>query len=401
MSGENPDDMTKEELLEYVEKLEENERELENQVARLTQEVTSKRGRRGSGKQAEAEDDLQRMEEENLTLRDQLSNKEVEINQLKETRVAAEARRELAEAAKKDADTEIAKLKKTIDELSRNVQDLSKKSSTADNLSKTARDEKKKLVEESMRLFKENETIRRENDDLHAEVQRLNANVDDRDIALEKLHEALEQTKQSKESGDVHFEDAQNRILELERELKEANDQLKQSVGKEREWEEERANLKNDYKGLATKLSNQLAAAEKEAKEYKKKVQELSVTNPTAIGEKVRQIETLQQEKAVLEADLERLTRALEQEEQEKEVLAHTVMDYKKEINQKVRQCGTHVPTYPRARPAAAFTVMLSSLVCRSPKGCTRSRSGSSSSRPRWTCCKRSSRTAARRWARL
>ena len=172
-------------------------------------------------------------------------------------------------------------------------------------------------------------------------------------------------------------------------------------MGKEREWEEERANLKNDYKGLATKLSNQLAAAEKEAKEYKKKVQELSVTNPTAIGEKVRQIETLQQEKAVLEADLERLTRALEQEEQEKEVLAHTVMDYKKEINQKVRQCGTHVPTYPRARPAAAFTVMLSSLVCRSPKGCTRSRSGSSSSRPRWTCCKRSSRTAARRWARL
>ena len=342
MSGENPEDMTKEELLEYVNRLEDRNEQLEEDIGQLTREVASKRGRRGSGKDAEMADELDRAESENLTLREQLSNKEVEISQLKETRVAAEARRELAEAAKKDADAEIAKLKKTIDELSRNVQDLSKKSSTADNLSKTARDEKKKLVEESMRLFKENENIRRENDDMHAEVQRLNEQVVDRDIALEKLHEALEQTKQIKESGDVNFEDAQSRILELERELKEANDQLKQSVGKEREWEEERASLKNEYKTLATKLSSQLVAAEKDAKEFKKKVQELSVTNPTAIGEKVRQIEMLQQEKAVLEADLERLTRALEQEEQEKEVLAHTVMDYKKEINQKVRSLPAH-----------------------------------------------------------
>ena len=339
MSGQNPDEMTKEELEEYVTRLETENDSLKDDVQDLTTQLhqaTTKKGRRNSGKEGDPGDEIDQLNEENSRLQDLLSSKENEITELKQAKVAAETRKELSDAAKKQSDEEIVKLKKHVEELNRDIANLNKKNSSADNNTKEAKKERKQLADESRGLFKENDRLRTENDDLTSHIVALEEKVTDRDIALAKLYEELNSSKLSKENADLHVEDAQRHVLELERELNEANDHLLLSVGKEREWEEERIRERTDNREKITVLQNKLMIAENEAKQSKKKVQELSVTNPTAMGEKVRQVEILTQDKAALEADVAELKRALVQEEHEKEILAHALDGIQKEINQKV-----------------------------------------------------------------
>ena len=339
MSGHNPDDMTKEELEEYITGLEKENDALKEDVSALTIQVhnaTSKKGRRSSGKEGDAGDEIELLTEENARLQDLLSTKEVEISDLKQAKIAAETRKELLDAAKKQSDEEIVKLKKHVEELNRDIANLNKKNSSADNNTKEAKKERKQLAEETKSLFRDNDRLRTENDDLTNHIVALEEKVTDRDIALAKLYEELNSSKLSKENADLHVEDAQRHVLELERDLKEANDHLMLAVGKEREWEEERIKERTDNRDKLTQLQNKLAVAENDARQSKKKVQELSVTNPTAMGEKVRQVDMLTQDKAALEADIAELKRALVQEEHEKEILAHALDGIQKEINQKV-----------------------------------------------------------------
>ena len=339
MSGHNPDDMTKEELEEYITGLEKENDALKEDVSALTIQVhnaTSKKGRRSSGKEGDAGDEIELLTEENARLQDLLSTKEVEISDLKQAKIAAETRKELLDAAKKQSDEEIVKLKKHIEELNSDIANLNKKNSSADNNTKEAKKERKQLAEETKSLFRDNDRLRTENDDLTSHIVALEEKVTDRDIALAKLYEELNSSKLSKENADLHVEDAQRHVLELERDLKEANDHLMLAVGKEREWEEERIKERTDNRDKLTQLQNKLAFAENDARQSKKKVQELSVTNPTAMGEKVRQVDMLTQDKAALEADIAELKRALVQEEHEKEILAHALDGIQKEINQKV-----------------------------------------------------------------
>ena len=339
MSGHNPDDMTKEELEEYITGLEKENDALKEDVSALTIQVhnaTSKKGRRSSGKEGDAGDEIELLTEENARLQDLLSTKEVEISDLKQAKIAAETRKELLDAAKKQSDEDIVKLKKHVEELNRDIANLNKKNSSADNNTKEAKKERKQLAEETKSLFRDNDRLRTENDDLTSHIVALEEKVTDRDIALAKLYEELNSSKLSKENADLHVEDAQRHVLELERDLKEANDHLMLAVGKEREWEEERIKERTDNRDKLTQLQNKLAFAENDARQSKKKVQELSVTNPTAMGEKVRQVDMLTQDKAALEADIAELKRALVQEEHEKEILAHALDGIQKEINQKV-----------------------------------------------------------------
>ena len=339
MSGQNPDEMTKEELEVLLNLLEKENDTLKDEVRDLTNQVhqaTTKKGRRNSGKEGDPGDEIEQLNEENSRLNDLLSNKEVEISELKQAKIAAETRRELLDAAKKQSDEEIVKLKKHVEELNRDIANLNKKNSSADNNTKEAKKERKQLADESRGLFKENDRLRIENDDLTSHIVALEEKVTDRDIALEKLIDELNSSKLSKENADLRVEDAERHVLELERDLKEAHEHLRLAVGKEREWEEERIKERTDNRDKLSALQNRLVIAENDAKQSKKKVQELSVTNPTAMGEKVRQVELLTQDKAGLEADVVELKRALVQEEHEKEILAHALDGIQKEINQKV-----------------------------------------------------------------
>ena len=315
MSGPNPDDMTKEELEEYITGLEKENDALKEDVAALTIQVhnATSKGRRSSGKEGDAGDEIELLTEENARLQDLLSTKEVEVCELKQAKIAAETRKELLDATKKQSDEEIVKLKKHVEELNSDIANLNKKNSSADNNTK----EEAKALETDVAEFKrasvqeehEKGILAHTLDGMQKEInQKVSVEVDNEREELERLKaEVILLQQKLRENNDV----TERSLKEIEVLTHEKDDLLNwRQVYEDGHGLEELArsqrNLKEDKRRLGMALeqmSNKLSEVDNEREELERLKAEVTLLpqklreNNDVTEKALKEIEVLTHEK--------------------------------------------------------------------------------------------------------
>ena len=149
-------------ITEENEKQKEEINALNGDIKELTTELVSKRGRRGTGKDADLAAELENLEEEFGRVRDKLSREQTEISKLREKLADSEAYRVQAFAAKSESDAKVVDQGKRIDDLGKELLKAMSVTKNAEILSKESNKVKGDTVKETKRLLEENEHMQNE-----------------------------------------------------------------------------------------------------------------------------------------------------------------------------------------------------------------------------------------------
>lgn len=149
-------------ITEENEKQKEEINALNGDIKELTTELVSKRGRRGTGKDADLAADLENLEEEFGRVRDKLSREQTEISKLREKLADSEAYRTQAFAAKSESDAKVVDQGRRIDDLGKELLKAMSVTKNAEILSKESNKVKGDTVKETKRLLEENEHMQNE-----------------------------------------------------------------------------------------------------------------------------------------------------------------------------------------------------------------------------------------------
>ena len=131
-------------------------------IKELTTALVSKKGRRGTGKDADLAAELENLEVEFGRVRDKLSREQTEISKLKEKLADSEAYRTQALAAKSESDAKVVEQVKRIDDLGKELLKAMSVTKNAEILTKESNKVKGDTVKETKRLLEENEHLQNE-----------------------------------------------------------------------------------------------------------------------------------------------------------------------------------------------------------------------------------------------
>ena len=149
-------------ITEENEKQKEEINALNGDIKELTTELVRKRGRRGTGKDADLAAELENLEEEFGRVRDKLSREQTEISKLREKLADSEAYRTQAFAAKSESDAKVVDQGRRIDDLGKELLKAMSFTKNAEILSKESNKVKGDTVKETKRLLEENEHMQNE-----------------------------------------------------------------------------------------------------------------------------------------------------------------------------------------------------------------------------------------------
>ena len=108
-------------ITEENEKQKEEINALNGDIKELTTSLVSKKGRRGTGKDADLAVELENLEEEFGRVRDKLSREQAEISKLREKLADSEAYRTQALSAKSESDAKVVEQGKRIHDLGKEL----------------------------------------------------------------------------------------------------------------------------------------------------------------------------------------------------------------------------------------------------------------------------------------
>ena len=147
---------------------EENEKQkeeidaLNGEIKDLTTELVSKKGRRGTGKDADLAAELENLEEEIGKVRDKLASEQAENLKLRDKLVDSEAAKSQAVNAKLESDAKVREQTRRIDDLGKELLKAMSVSKNAEMQSKESNKVKGDTVKETRRLLEENEHLQNE-----------------------------------------------------------------------------------------------------------------------------------------------------------------------------------------------------------------------------------------------
>lgn len=128
----------------------------------MTSELVSKKGRRGTGKDADLAVELENLEEELSDLRDKLSSERLEVSKLNERLLESDAQKSQAILAKSESDGKVKEQIRRIEELGKELIKASSVTKNAEILSRESNKMKTDNVKETRRLLEENEHLQDE-----------------------------------------------------------------------------------------------------------------------------------------------------------------------------------------------------------------------------------------------
>ena len=149
-------------ITEENEKQKEEINALNGDIKELTTSLVSKKGRRGTGKDADLAVELENLEEEFGRVRDKLSREQTEISKLREKLADSEAYRTQALSAKSESDAKVVEQGKRIDDLGKELLKAISVTKNAEILTKESNKVKGDTVKETKRLLEENEHLQNE-----------------------------------------------------------------------------------------------------------------------------------------------------------------------------------------------------------------------------------------------
>lgn len=135
---------------------------MNGEIKDLTREIVSKRGRRGTGKDADLAAELEKLEDEIGKVRDKLSREQAETSILREKLADSEAHKAHALSMKSESDGRAREQAKRIDDLGKELLKAMSVTKNAELQGKESNKVKDDTVKETRRLLEENEIMQNE-----------------------------------------------------------------------------------------------------------------------------------------------------------------------------------------------------------------------------------------------
>lgn len=333
--AENYDEWKKEDLIELITKLNEDNDNLENEVSDLHKEllVVSKKAKKSNNGNNDIDSDLDgRLEE----LQDQLTEADSEIARLKEALTDTNASKSIISKEKQELDIKCKEQAKKIDELEKDLLQTLSKAREAERASKEMQKNKGDSVRETKKLFDENEQLQQENKQMLDQLRTQKAKMDEYELAITELHDKNEDLEVKFESSDLKLNELLQRIHELEKLNEEAQDKLAVANDAEGQWEIQLNEIKKEFKLKIDSITSELKASKAENSNLSKQI--LLLKDSTVVGEKQRQIDILTSEHDEVLKLLDEKTQELNIVSADKIKLGEYLADLERKLDQKVAE---------------------------------------------------------------
>jgi len=334
--AENYNDFKREDLIEVIKGLQEENDNLEGEVAELNKELTvaTKRAKKGgSGGNNDIDADLDSRIEE---MQDQLAEADTQIAKLKEELTDSNASRSIMKSEKQELEKKSKEQAKKIEDLEKDLLQTLAKSREAEKTTKEMQKYKGDSVRETKKLFDENEQLQQENKQMNDQMRTLQSKIQEYELAITELHEKNEDLEVKFEGADLKHNELLQTINELEKQVEEAQDKLAVAHDVEGQWEIQLNEVKKEFKLKIDAITADLKASKTENMNLNKQI--LMLKDSTAVGEKQRQIDHLTAEHDEVLKLLDEKTQELSIVSADKIKLAEYLADLERKMDQKVAE---------------------------------------------------------------
>ena len=333
--AENYDKLSREELIDLVTQLNEDNDILEIEVSELNKEllVANKKAKKNNNGNNDIDSDLESRLEE---LQDQLTEADSEIARLKESLTDSNASKSIISKEKQELDIKCKDQAKKIEELEKDLMQTLSKAREVERASKEMQKNKGDSVRETKKLFDENEQLQQENKQMLDQLRTQKAKIEEYEVAITELHDKNEDLEVKYESSDLKLNELSQRIHELEKLNEEAQDKLAVANDADGQWEIQLNEIKKEFKLKIDSISSELKISKAENNNLSKQI--ILLKDSTAVGEKQRQID-------ILTAEHEEVLKLLDEKSQELNIvsadkikLAEYSADLERKVDQKVAE---------------------------------------------------------------